>query len=240
MNSKIITYKLDESVLTITIDDGNRNVVSPAMLIQLNAALDVAQKQNAVVILTGREDVFCAGFDLNILRKGVLDAFRMITGGFKLAHRLLAFPTPVIIACNGHAMAMGAFILLSADYRIGAKGSYNITTNEVAIGLTMPKAGIEINRQRLNPSHYTRVTMLAEYYHPDTAIEPGFLDKVVDYECLLNEANQLALAYTKLDIQAHKQTKLKARKQILKSIKTGILFDKINFIILGIKRTLGK
>ncbi|MFK8010964.1 MAG: crotonase/enoyl-CoA hydratase family protein [Marinicellaceae bacterium] len=240
MSSTIITYQLNQSVLTITIDDGNRNVVSPNMLQQLNSALDYAEKNNAVVVLTGRDDVFCAGFDLNILRKGITDAFKMITGGFKLAHRLLAFPTPVIIACNGHAMAMGAFILLSADYRIGAEGTYNITTNEVAIGLTMPKAGIEINRQRLNPAHYTRVTMLSEYYHPQNAIEPGFLDKVVAYEDVLNQANKLAVEYTKLDMKAHRETKMRARKQILKSIKRGIFTDKLSFIWMGIKRALGK
>lgn len=240
MQSQIITYQLKESVLTITIDDGNRNVVSPNMLKQLNAALDYAEKNNAVVVLTGREDVFCAGFDLNILRKGILDAFKMITGGFKLAHRLLAFPTPVIIACNGHAMAMGAFILLSADYRVGAQGEYNLTTNEVAIGLTMPKAGIEINRQRLNPAHFTRVTMLAEYYHPDTAIEAGFLDKLVPYDELLNKANTIALEYTKLDMKAHRETKFRARKNILRSIKKGLFSDKISFVLLGLKRALGR
>lgn len=240
MNSQIITYKLEESVLTITIDDGNRNVVSPNMLQQLNAALDYAEKNNAVVILTGRDDVFCAGFDLNILKKGVVDAFKMITGGFQLAHRLLAFPTPVIVACNGHAMAMGAFILLSADYRIGSEGSYNITTNEVAIGLTMPYAAIEINRQRLNPSHYTRATLLSEYYHPGNAIEPGFLDKVVAYDDVLIEAKKQALVYTKLNMKAHKESKLRARKHILKSIKRGIFTDKIGFVWMGVKRALGK
>ena len=239
MNANIISYQLKDSVLTITIDDGNRNVVSPNMLKQLNAALDYAEKNKAVVVLTGREDVFCAGFDLNILKKGVIDAFKMITGGFKLAHRLLSFPTPVIIACNGHAMAMGAFILLSADYRIGAQGEYNITTNEVAIGLTMPKAGIEINRQRLNPAHFTRVTMLAEYYHPNTAIDPGFLDKVVAYKDVMNEADKLAHEYTKLDMKAHRETKLRARKGILRSIKRGIFTDKISFVLLGLKRALG-
>ena len=104
MNTNVITYQLEDSVITITIDDNKRNVVSPIMLKQLNAALDYAEKQNAVVVLTGKGDVFSAGFDLNILKKGVVDALSMISGGFKLSARLLAFPTPVIIACNGHAM----------------------------------------------------------------------------------------------------------------------------------------
>jgi enoyl-CoA hydratase len=240
MNSEIITYQLEDSIMTITIDDGKRNVVSPNMLKQFNAALDVAEKNRAVVIVTGTGDVFSAGFDLNILKKGVVDALSMISGGFKLAHRLLGFPTPVIIACNGHAMAMGAFILLSGDYRIGAEGSYNLTTNEVAIGLVVPKAAVEINRQRLAPAHFNRATMLAEYYSPANAIESGFMDEVVPYNELMNVARKKAEDYLKLDLKAHYQTKLRARKKNLKAIKRGIFTDRFSLIWMGIKRVLGK
>jgi len=202
--------------------------------------LDVAEKQKAVVILTGTGDVFSAGFDLKILKSGVLDALSMISGGFKLSARLLGFSTPVIIACNGHAMAMGAFILLSGDYRIGAKGDYNITTNEVAIGLIVPKAGIEINRQRLNPAHFNRATMLAEYYSPANAIESGFMDEVVPYAKLMNEARNKATEYLKLDLKAHYKTKKRARKVILRAIKKGIFTDRFSFIWMGVKKVLGK
>ena len=240
MSNNIISYQLEDSIITITINDDKRNVVSPTMLKQLNAALDYAQKQKAVVILTGNGDVFSAGFDLNILKKGVVDALSMISGGFKLSARLLSFPTPVIIACNGHAMAMGAFILLSGDYRIGADGDYNITTNEVAIGLIIPKAGIAINKQRLTPAHFTRTTLLAEYYHPNNAIEAGFMDKVVAYDQVLIEAKKQAMAYAKLDLKAHYKTKMRARKKMLRSLKLGIFTDRISFILLGIKRMIGK
>lgn len=240
MSTNVITYQLEDSIITITINDNKRNVVSPTMLKQMNAALDYAKKQNAVVIITGNKDVFSAGFDLNILKKGVGDALSMISGGFKLSARLLAFPTPVIIACNGHAMAMGAFILLSGDYRIGAEGNYNITTNEVAIGLTVPKAGIEICRQRLTPANFTRAALLSEYYSPNNAVESGFLDKVVPYDEVLIEAKKQAEEYAKLDITAHYKTKIRARKKMLRALKRGIFTDRISFVMLGIKRMLGK
>jgi len=239
MSKKIITYKLENSVLTITIDDGKRNVVSPNMLKQFNLALDEAVNQNAVVIITGTGDIFSAGFDLKILKSGLFNALSMVSGGFKLAHRLLSFPTPVIIACNGHAMAMGAFILLSGDYRIGVQGDYNITTNEVAIGLVMPKAAIEINRQRLSPVHFNRATMLAEYYSPANAVESGFMDRIVPYEELMQEARNKAEDYLKLDLKAHYHTKLRARKNNLKIIKRGIFTDYFSLIWMGIKRALG-
>ncbi len=240
MESEIVSCKIKGSVATITMDDGKRNVISPRMLKGLNQALDSAEKAGAVVILTGREDVLSAGFDLNILRSGVLDAFAMITGGFELAARLLAFPTPVVMACNGHAMAMGAFLVLSGDYRIGAAGPFKIVTNEVQIGLTMPAAGIEICRQRLTPAHFVRAALLAELYDPETAVEAGFLDRVVPAEDLSRQAAELAASLTELDMTAHHETKLRARKGLLKALKKAKRSDRVDFVAKGLSRMLGK
>lgn len=92
----------------------------------------------------------------------------------------MPFPQPVVVACSGHAIAMGAFLLLSADHRVGVTGSsHKITANEVAIGLTMPRAAVEICRQRLAPAHFQRALNLAEPYTPDSAVEAGFLDSAV-------------------------------------------------------------
>ncbi len=155
------------------------NVLSPAMLGELDAALDRAMADRAVVLLAGLPGVFSAGFDLPVLNAGGAASVAMLRAGFALAERLLSFPTPVVIACTGHAVAMGAFILLSGDYRVGAAGPCKIAANEVAIGLTMPRAAVEILRQRLAPAHFSRAATLAEPFSPDQAVEAGFLDRVV-------------------------------------------------------------
>jgi enoyl-CoA hydratase/carnithine racemase len=124
------SYYCDDAIATITIDDGKVNALSFAVLAELNAALDQAERDGAVVILAGRDGVFSAGFDLPVLRGGGPDALAMLRAGFELAARLLAFPRPVVIACTGHAVAMGVFLLLCGDYRVGATGPYKITANE--------------------------------------------------------------------------------------------------------------
>lgn len=239
MDSPLVTCELAGRVATIVMDDGNRNVISPQMLKEINDALDLAEKEKAVVVLTGREDVFSAGFDLKILKRGVLDAFGMLCGGFELAARLLAFPTPVVIACNGHAIAMGAFLVLSGDYRIASVGRFRVVTNEVAIGLTMPFSGIEICRQRLAPAHFVRAAMLAEDYTPETAVAAGFLDRLVPAGDLLPEAIAAATRLAELDMNAHCRTKLRARRQMLKKLKRAILRDRMDFVLMGARRVLG-
>ena len=223
--SNLVTYKRQDSIATITMDDGQRNALSNDMFSELGAALDRAETDRAVVLLTGRDGVFSAGFDLRILRGGGADAHRMLVAGFRLAERLLSFPAPVVIACGGHAIAMGAFLVLAGDYRIGAAGPYKVGANEVAIGLIMPFFGVEMCRQRLAPAYYHRSVINAEIYRPEDAVAAGFLDRVVPAADLRDAAREQAAELAKLSIDVHTATKLRARDHALKAIRAAIETD---------------
>jgi enoyl-CoA hydratase len=222
---RLVSYELDNSIATITMDDGRVNVLSPQMLSELNVALDRAAADRAVVVLTGRPGVFSAGFDLPVLSSGGSAAFAMVRAGFELAERILSFPAPVVIGCTGHAVAMGMFLLLSGDYRVGAAGPYKITANEVALGITMPWAAVEICRQRLAPTHLTRVVVLAEVFSPSDAVGAGLLDKVVPAAELPDVATGTAAELAKLDRDAHSASKLRARDHALKALRAAIETD---------------
>lgn len=223
---ELVSYQLSEGVATIAMDDGKANALSVPMLSALNEALDRALADDAIVILTGRPGVFSGGFDLKVLSAGGPDAGLMLEQGFALALRLLAHPSPVVIACNGHAVAMGSFLLLSADYRIGAEGPFRLMANEVAIGLTMPWAAIEICRQRLAPAHFNRAVILAESYTPSDGVAAGFLDRVVDGADLMETATTIAGQFSGLDRHAHATTKAHARSTAIEAIRNGLSVDR--------------
>ncbi len=206
-------------------DDGKVNVLSLQMLAELNAALDRAERDRAVVVLAGRDGVFSAGFDLPVLRAGGPDALAMLRAGFDLAERVLAFPLPVTVACTGHAIAMGVFLLLSGDYRIGADGPYKITANEVAIGLTMPRAAVEICRQRLAPAQFNRAVILAEVFPPADAVGAGFLDRIEAPSAVGDAARATAARMATLDLDAHAATKSRARAHALTALRAAIEAD---------------
>ncbi|MGN9843903.1 crotonase/enoyl-CoA hydratase family protein [Nonomuraea sp. H19] len=218
----LVTYQLKDSVATITMDDGKVNVISLQMITELNAALDRAAADSAVVLLRGREGTFSAGFDLGTLSAGGDEAIEMVRGGFELSARLLSFPTPVVVACTGHAVAMGTFLLVAGDYRVGAAGPYRLAANEVAIGITMPYAAVEILRHRLTPAHFTRAVILAETFAPGDAVTAGFLDRVVEPARVHDVAMETAETLAKLDLRAHAATKLRARRHLLEALRAGI------------------
>jgi enoyl-CoA hydratase len=221
-----VTYDSSDGIATITLDDGKVNALSPAMQLEISAALERAEQDAAVVVLAGRSGVFSAGFDLSVLRAGGDDAAMMLRGGFELAYRLLSYPRPFVVACTGHAIAMGAFLMLSGDYRIGEAGAkHAIRANEVAIGLALPQAAIEICRVKLAPACLDRALVLAEPFTPDTAVGAGFLDAVTSTGTVLERAREVAVQLKDLDRDAHTATKLRLRQGQLAALRAAIDTD---------------
>jgi len=218
----LTSYELQDGIGIIAMDDGKANALSPAMQAEINAGLDAAERDRAVAMLCGRPGLFCGGFDLGVLRAGGPDATAMVRGGFELAERLLSYPQPVVIACTGHAIAMGLFVLLSGDYRLGAAGPFKLVANEVAIGMTMPRAAIEITQQRVAPTHVSRVLVNAEVFDPDGALVAGLIDRVVPADDVIDEALAVARGLAALDMTAHAATKRRTREATLTALRAAI------------------
>ncbi len=217
-----LTYALEGRIATITMDDGKVNAFSIPMLRSLHAAFDQASKDNAVVILAGREGIFSAGFDLKVIQGGQSELVEMLTLGATLAERILQFPTPVLVACTGHCYPAGAFLLLSADARIAADGPFRIGLNEVSIGLTLPWFAVELARHRLSPPHFDRTTVTATMYSPVDAVAAGFVDRVVEPDALRSASLERASELAALGPTAHAATKLRAREPVLKAVRAAI------------------
>lgn len=220
-----VAYRHDDGLAVITLDDGKVNAVSPALIGGVHAALDRAEADADAVLLLGRPGVFSAGFDLGVMRGGGAAAVDLVHAGFELAARMLAFPHPLVAASTGHAVAMGLFLLQSADYRVGTAGPFKYQANEVAIGLTVPRAAVEILRQRLAPAHFQRVAILSEPYTPDGAVAAGMLDTVVEADALIETAQAAVRAAIVLDRPAHTATKQRVRAQALDALRAAMETD---------------
>src|ERR1700730_13203472 len=95
-----VTYRLDDSVAFITMDDGKVNALGPSMQQALNEALDNADRDDVgAVVIAGNDRVFSGGFDLKVLTSGdIQPAIDMLEGRFGLSYRLLSDPQPGGIA----------------------------------------------------------------------------------------------------------------------------------------------
>lgn len=217
-----VSYRKDDAIAVITLDDGKANVLGPGMLAEINSALDRAEAEEAgAVVIAGNDRVFSGGFDLKVFRSGDVQAsIDMLQGGFNLSHRLLSFPKPVVAAITGHAIAMGSFLACSVDHRI-AGPTYNFQANEVAIGMVLPYPALEVMRLRLTPSAYQQAVGLARTFLGETALAGGWVDEIAMNDLVLSRAEEAAREFTTLNASAHLASKIRARQATLDAIRSG-------------------
>jgi 3-hydroxypropionyl-coenzyme A dehydratase len=124
MSSGNISAEVADGVGTIVFDrPERRNALSPELFGEFADRLDAwkADDTVAAVIVTGGEDVFCAGLDLD-LQSGFTDETRAAYSAvcLRVYGTLLDYPKPTIAACGGPALGGGCDIAVFCDIRVGA------------------------------------------------------------------------------------------------------------------------
>ena len=219
-----VSYAEREGVASVLLDDGKVNVMSTAMLADIAAALDRAEKGAEMLVLRSkRPGIFSAGFDLKIFAAGEAEkSLEMVKAGADLALRLMSFPLPTIGVMEGHAFPMGTFLLLSCDVRLGARGPHRMGLNEVAIGIAPPGFAIELARSRLHPSWLSRTVTAGEMYEPDDAVVAGLLDRVVPPEALDAELDKIVASLRTIDKPSHAAAKKRLRQAAMDAMREAI------------------
>jgi len=214
------------NISIITMDDGKANAFSIPMIEAFNGCLNDIPRDSGALIITSRPGIFSGGFDLKTIGSGDPDAGRrMFMVGLTLLADIFSFPRPVVMACNGHAIALGAFMLLAADHRIGVQGDFRVWTNEIRNDLAVPLTLLELARTRIDPSYWHRTIMHSEPYAMQDAISPGFLDEVVPQDRLMDKALAKAQELAKINHPSYAITKDRAQRDVLQKIRSSILSD---------------
>lgn len=176
-----VIFDSDDEICHAQMDDGKVNALSHALISELRSAVSTASSAGKPLVISGRPGCFSAGFDLSVMRSGDDTAVAaLLLQGERLFEDLLSAPIPVLAACTGHALAAGALLLLSIDYRIGTTGPAKIGLNEVRIGMALPRFAVALARYRLDHRTLTSATALAEVGDAARAREMGYLDSIAD------------------------------------------------------------
>jgi enoyl-CoA hydratase len=225
MMQEILSIARADGVTTLSMDDGKANVMSVAMLQALHQAFEAAQRHGDLVLLQGRAGMFSGGFDLNVFKRSPAEAVQMLTEGARLAERMLSYPHPVLAVATGHAVAMGLFVLLSADWRIGIDQGARFHAIEVQIGMTLPRFATEVCRQRLSPAAMQRAALTAAPHTPAQALEAGMLDELAPADALPAAVQAQVARLKALDAKAFTATKQRLRAQTLAALRQAITDD---------------
>ena len=214
-----ITLNVADDIAQITLDDGKANAINPAWLDSFMEVFAEAEKASKAIVIAGREGVFSGGFNLKWMPTASAEelGYLLDTAG-KLVCQVYGSERPVVGACTGHAIAMGQFLLLSCDTRIGAAGDFKFGANETMNGMNLPVFAQEIAKARLDPALITKLVIQSYMYGPDEAVEFGALDMVVEPDQVIATATSVAKQLAQLPGGAYGWNKKAMRQATLDRI----------------------
>ena len=214
---------IENDIAILNLDDGKANVVSLAASTAWRAALKDCQDQAKALIITGNAKMFSAGYDLSVMNSGDEEAATtMVRNGFELVYDLYSHPLPTIAACHGHALGLGAFILLACDTRIGAEGDYKIGLPETAGDMPFTPFLVHFLNAELERRFHKSAALQSQMCSPKTAIEAGFLDHLVAHEQVDSMAQQAAQQLMQLPAGHYNINKQLLRETALRKMRAAL------------------
>jgi enoyl-CoA hydratase len=201
-------------VWQITLDHHEkRNALSIALLGEIERVLIAAQASDDVraVVLTGRQDYFCAGADVADMSArgydGYADPLR-----FARWKTIETFPKPLIAAINGYAIGGGNELVMLADIVIAGSNA-TFSQREIAIGGLPGDGGTQRLPRVVGKSLAMKMILTGEALSATDAERHGLVAEVVEPSLTVTRAVELAVliaARAPLSVQLAKRAVLDA------------------------------
>lgn len=205
MNTATVLCDIDEGIVTITLNDGDRmNPLGEDVIEGMAAAIDKVRDDRRVraVILTGSGRGFCVGADLAHYRRLMEqpDADRSLgqyVGALMarmnpVVQAFKELPVPVVCAVNGVAAGGGVGLALAGDLVVAARSAYFYLPFFPALG-AVPDMGTTWALPRaIGRVRALGLALTGEKLPAQTAQEWGLIWACVDDERLDAESRRLA------------------------------------------------
>ncbi|NLN39188.1 MAG: enoyl-CoA hydratase/isomerase family protein [Smithella sp.] len=212
MDLKYLLLSVDEKVATVTINRPDKgNALAPQVLeevVTLFTSLAAREDVN-VVVLTGGEKYFSAGFDLNEIRKLEKVSNEAYINLFHRAYRAILFcPQPVICAVGGAAIAGGFDLTLMCDIRYASERA-KFGQREIVLSLTPVMDPLW---RIIGLGRAKEVALTGRIYDAYEAEKMGYVSKVFPEGKLLESVAEIAREMASYDHGCLKETKALSNK----------------------------
>jgi enoyl-CoA hydratase len=218
MNFDTIAYEADGPLAWLTMNRPDKlNAVNPAMVRELNAALDLALADDRVrvILIRGAGRAFSAGFDLEpesdpdqdrdaTPAEALEDLKRELYEDFDLIMRFWDSPKPTIAAVHGYCLGGALELAVACDLTVAASGCRfgepEVKFGSGIVALLLPWAcGPKRAKEMLLTGNDRIGSEQAEAW--------GLVNRVVDSADLVSEARSLAREIARNDPLAVRLTK---------------------------------
>lgn len=178
----LVNTSVKNGVMTIELTFDPGNCYTHEMMKQLDDAILKARFDNDVqaIVLRGAGDkFFCAGADINMLKKSdPTFKYYFCLHANETLNRLEHTPKIVIAALNGHTVGGGLEIAMAADIRIARKGAGKVGLPEVNLGVLPGTGGTQRLARLVNKSKAIELMVTAEVFAFEKALELGIINDI--------------------------------------------------------------
>ena len=184
---RTIKTTVANAVATVTLSRPEvKNAFDDVMLSELLEVYRACADDSSVrvVVLTGEGDSFCAGADLNYMKRTVDYSFdENVADGLKIAdlmeliHKL---PKPTVARVNGYAIGGGAGLMAANDIVVASENAV-ISLSEVKIGL-VPACISPYVIMRAGPGACREFFLTGERMAADKALRLGLVNAVAPHD----------------------------------------------------------
>ena len=200
----------DAGLLTVTLDDGNKNALTPEVFEDLIAVLDEKSDARAIV-LAGREGILTAGLDVKwMAANGGPGVERLLVLFGRCLMRWWTEPRPTVCAATGHAIAAGTMFAMACDHAVAADGGWWGLT-ETQIDFELPEFGIALARHNLRGDRLEDLLLPGQRVDAAAAVEAGFADELAGADEVVALARTRATERAALPPRAYAGTKQRLR-----------------------------
>ncbi|MBN1800282.1 MAG: enoyl-CoA hydratase/isomerase family protein [Candidatus Lokiarchaeota archaeon] len=214
MDLKYLKLSIENKVALVTLHrPDKRNALSPEVLGEIEALFTQLgeNKEVNVIVFTGGEQYFSAGFDLNFVRTLEKVSNEDFTALFHRAYRAMMFCTqPVIAAVGGPAIAGGFDLSLMCDIRYASERA-KFGQREIVLSLTPVMDPLW---RIIGLGRALEVALTGRIYDAHEAEHMGYVSKVFPEGKLLDSVMEIAKTMASYDREVLHETKQLAQNVV--------------------------
>ncbi len=186
---------IEEKVCTLTISNPPANLLSKAVLTEINGFLDgVAKDPNVkVLILTGAGTFFIVGADIKEIAglKGAAEGTEASRLGQMVIGKLEKLPIPTIAAINGHCLGGGNELVMACTIRI-ANERARFGQPEINLGILPGFGGTQRLPRLIGLSKALELMLTGEMINAKVAEAMGLISRALPEADVMKQAMGLA------------------------------------------------
>ena len=185
-------------------------------LIEAHKEADAHPDTRVIVTASNVDGMFSNGLDpAYVLRKSPEERVAIFEAVGNTVHTLFGLGKPHISVINGPAMAGGAVLAITSDFRIFDQDHGRISFSEPKVGLPIPEAISTVIRFFCSPRYWRDIVMLGKNLDAPAALECGLADQVVPGGGLADATGKLVERLARLSPSVLRTTKQGMRRATL-------------------------